>query len=239
VGWQVTRTPLSSEPRDRGRKLRLEILIWVAFGIGALSVGVLGVRSGSSGQELDNNIIISQGQILSAEKSNSASLSTLMGMLVAKDSPAAPVLKSTQSLKISPTPVPRTSKEGPKVPSPNQGPPPTKESLLPPSSEVLSISQVSKVSTRANAPFEIEVVVQKKVAMPTLKMAIECDKPLIDARLLFGGVRMMTQEGIVKDHPNIFIFSYESATPMFDQSHAVVVDFWAKEFPTCGKVATF
>jgi hypothetical protein len=102
----------------------------------------------------------------------------------------------------------------------------------------LVISQSPKTSTRPDAPIEIEVVVQTIAIFPSLKMVIQCDKPLVDGSVMNGGVRMMTSSGVLKEHPNIFVFTYESASPPFGPANPLIVDLWSKEPVVCSQVAT-
>jgi hypothetical protein len=125
---------------------------------------------------------------------------------------------------------PTTSDANPKLPSP---------SLLPPNNGTLTITQSSKVSTRPDAPYETDVVVQTSTTMPTLKMAIQCDKELVSGALNMNVVDIMESSGVLKDHPNIFIYSYSSSMLPFGPSNPVIVDLWSKKPITCNRVASY
>jgi hypothetical protein len=114
---------------------------------------------------------------------------------------------------------------------------------LPPNSGKLTISQTSKTSTRADAPYETEIVIQTTESFPTLKMLVQCDKPLLDVQPSIGGttgtVQMMVGFGILKEHPSVIAYSYGSSTPPFSPANPVVIDVWSKEPVTCKQVTTF
>jgi hypothetical protein len=105
----------------------------------------------------------------------------------------------------------------------------------------LRITQKEGISSRPDAPHKTELIVQASIDFPTLKMLIECDSPILDARLHLssGGVLMMTSQGLVKEHPNLIIFTYGSATPQFGPANPLLVDVWSQEPVTCNQVTTF
>jgi hypothetical protein len=103
----------------------------------------------------------------------------------------------------------------------------------------LNISQSVKPSTNPDASFETEVVVQTDTVFPSLRFAIQCDKPIVSGTVMNSGVRMMTNSGVVKEHPNVFVYSYGSATPPFGPANPLIIDLWSKEPITCKEAATF
>jgi hypothetical protein len=120
------------------------------------------------------------------------------------------------------------------IPSePNPAPPPPQQARL-------IVSQKQQVSTREDAPYKTEVTVQATTDFPSLKLIIQCDKPLVDAGggMTNGGVLMMTSQGLVKDHPNVYLFTYQSAAPQFGPQNPIAINVWSKESVKCG-AATF
>lgn len=115
--------------------------------------------------------------------------------------------------------------------------------LFPPANSTLSVSQSDKVSTRKDAPYEIEVVVQTSATFQSLKFAMQCDKPLADAQPMIGGasgtLQMMVSSGILKEHTNVFVYSYGSSVPPFGPPNPLIIDVWSKEPVKCDQVATF
>jgi hypothetical protein len=107
----------------------------------------------------------------------------------------------------------------------------------------LTITQSQKISTRMDAPVETEVVIQTDNTFPSLKLVMQCDKPLVDAQPTIGGAvgvgQMATSFGILREHPNIFVYSYGLSIPPFGPANPLVIDVWSKEPVTCGQVATF
>jgi hypothetical protein len=105
----------------------------------------------------------------------------------------------------------------------------------------LTISQKSQVSSRQDAPYKTDVVVQTTTEFPSLKMLVQCDKPLVDgsAGIGAGGVMMVTSQGVLKDHPNVFIFTYQSAAPPFGPASPITISLWSKEPIQCNEAATF
>lgn len=114
---------------------------------------------------------------------------------------------------------------------------------LPPNNGKLKISQTPKTSTRADAPYETEVVIQTTDIFPSLKMLVQCDGPVVDAQPSIGGtmgtVQMMISFGVLRDHPNVIAYSYGSSTPPFGPANPVVINVWSKAPITCDQVATF
>jgi hypothetical protein len=108
----------------------------------------------------------------------------------------------------------------------------------PPQQARLIVSQKQDISTREDAPFKTIVTVQATADFPTLKMLLKCDKPLMDGQGGPAGVMMMTSQGIVKDHPNIYIFTYQSAAPPFGPQNPLILTLWSKEAIKC-EAATF
>lgn len=118
--------------------------------------------------------------------------------------------------------------------------PPTQKHLLPPAELAhLTVSQSRKISTRVDAPTQTEVIIQTDKVFPTLKLVLQCDKPLIEAEPVGVGIATMVGYGVVKEHPNVVVYSYESAVPPFGPAHPVVINVWSKEPVTCNQVATF
>jgi hypothetical protein len=138
--------------------------------------------------------------------------------------------------------VPRTGK-APGTQERQQPPTIPEQPSLPPNSANLAISQTPKISTRSDAPYETEVVIQTTTSFPSLKMLVQCDKQLVYAQPSIGGtagtVQMMVSFGVLKDHPNIFSYSYGSSTPPFGPANPVVVDVWSRDPVTCNQAATF
>ncbi|SRR6266498_429163 len=119
---------------------------------------------------------------------------------------------------------------------------PTPTKTAPPLHAHLSITQSPKISTRTDAPVETEVVVQTDIVFPTLKFVMQCDKPLIDAQPTIGGTnslgQMSVSSGIIRDHPNVVVYSYGSSAPPFGPANPLVIDVWSEEPVTCDQVAT-
>jgi hypothetical protein len=111
------------------------------------------------------------------------------------------------------------------------------------SSAHLTVTQSTKISTRADAPVETEVVVQTDRVFPTLKFVMQCDQRLIDAQPTIGGSmslgQMSVSSGVIREHPNVVVYSYGSSAPPFGPANPLVIDVWSKEPVTCNQVATF
>jgi hypothetical protein len=112
------------------------------------------------------------------------------------------------------------------------------EPASPPTTARLILSQKSQISTREDAPYQTEVTVQTTVEFPTLKLLIRCDKPLVDGNGGLNAIMMMTSQGVIKDHPNFYILTYQSAVPPFGPKNPIIVSLWSKEPVKC-EAATF
>jgi len=145
--------------------------------------------------------------------------------------------ESSPEPKKKPKPSTLTSK--PESANPQTGP---SEIPHPPVNHAtLTITQKPDVSTRADAPYMTDVIVQTTAEFPTLKIVLQCNKPLIDgnATVGSGGVLMMTSVGVVKDHPNLVFFTYQSAAPPFGPANPITFRLWSKETIKCDEAATF
>ncbi|HYB60927.1 MAG TPA: hypothetical protein VEH50_05555 [Methylomirabilota bacterium] len=83
----------------------------------------------------------------------------------------------------------------------------------------LTVTQSYRISSRPDAPVEAEVVIQTDQTYPSLKLVLQCDKPLVDAQMTLGGtegvVQMAVSRGLVQGHPNVVLYSYGLSTPPF------------------------
>jgi hypothetical protein len=104
---------------------------------------------------------------------------------------------------------------------------------------VLTISQTDKISTRSDAPYEIEVVIQSTVEFPELKLTFQCDKKLVNVEPMTVGVFMMQQFGILQGHPNVYFEGYASATPPFGPANPLIFEVWTKEPAICAQVQSY
>lgn len=113
---------------------------------------------------------------------------------------------------------------------------------LPRSNGIVSVvSQIPETSTRADAPYEIQVVIQTSVVWSTLKLAIECNGDLVggSATMSSGGATMMSLSSLAKGHPNIFIYEYGSAIPPFGPADPLEINLWSEKAVSCSEVTTF
>jgi hypothetical protein len=111
----------------------------------------------------------------------------------------------------------------PNLPSKPKPAQPSAPSSTPPSATLslqahLNVTQSQKISTRTDAPVETEVVVQTDNTFPSLKFVMQCNKSLIDAHPTIGGtggtVQMMVSSGVLREHPNVVVYSYGSSVPL-------------------------
>lgn len=140
--------------------------------------------------------------------------------------------ESVASAKPSPKPRPVVAPKPPEQPT--QSP-----VVTPPQAAQLTITQSPDVSSRSDAPYLIRVVVQSNVVFPSLKLAIECDGPIVEGHGGYAGAFMMTSQGVVNGHPNIFVFTYQSAMPPFGPANPITLNFWSKQPIACTKAQTF
>lgn len=105
----------------------------------------------------------------------------------------------------------------------------------------LTVSQKSDISTDANAPRKTDVVVQTTRDFPSLKFALKCDGPIAhgSGAVGNGGVMFMTSQGVVKGHPNIFVLTYQTASPPFGPANPLHFSLWSKETIHCTRASTF
>lgn len=194
---------------------------------GALLVVLLivqGIRTQRSQSDADQAFMSSQNQNRIERQQTDLKIDGLFALLETKK-PPQPMPSNTHSSAKPPT---------------LQAPLDDKSQLpvLPPSTN-LTITQTDEPSTRADAPFKSRIVVQTTQVFSSLKLAIRCNKELIDGNVDMSEILVMARDGVVRTTPNIFIFSYESANPPFGPSNPVAVNLWSREKFTCNQAATF
>jgi len=139
------------------------------------------------------------------------------------------------------TPVPGTT-------HPKQPKPPlrsTPQTIVPPSQLTsggigkLIVTQSPDISTRDDAPYLTRVVIQSTVEFSHLKLALECDGPIVDGHGGVNGAMIMMGEGVANGYPNVFVLTYQSASPAFGPSSPITLSLWSKNPIHCSRVTTF
>jgi hypothetical protein len=118
----------------------------------------------------------------------------------------------------------------PVVPAPIATPPPQVAQF--------SVTQNQEVSSRTDAPYKIRVVVQANMDLSTLRMAVQCDGPIVavhggNTGIFLGG------KGIVNGHPNVYVINYQSITPPFGPANPIILYMWSANPIRCNEVSTF
>jgi hypothetical protein len=103
----------------------------------------------------------------------------------------------------------------------------------------LIITQSPDISTREDAPYKTRVVIQSNLDFPSLKLLVQCDGPLVDGAGGVTGIMIMTSQGVVTDHPNLFFLTYQSATQPFGPASPIILDLWSKQPIQYTQAATF
>jgi len=217
LGWRVTVHP--PDPQNRGLRRVYEAGFIAAALITIVLVGLATYRQGISSRESSDAVMLMGRKLTDLQTITNHKLDTLYALLETR-------------LDLSPP----TSKIPAKAPQVKpQTPPPTTL----PATATLTISQSPKVSSRADAEYETEVVVQTTTEILSVKLLVQCNKDLVAVTSDTSMVAFMVREGILRDHPNVFLFSYASAQPPFGPAHPLVFDVWSKEPITCNQAATF
>ncbi|MGB8786042.1 MAG: hypothetical protein WA755_16690 [Candidatus Acidiferrales bacterium] len=152
-------------------------------------------------------------------------------------------MSSEPEVEIKPQQHPQPQrKPQPQKPNPpaELNPTPKRGNPRPPSS-LFTVVRSEKYSTRVDAPYETEFVVQTPTVFSALNMTMTCDKPLVDFKIHFpsGGVQMTVRWGIVREHPNVLFYSYGFASPPFGPDNPLIVDVWSMEPINCEPPATY
>jgi hypothetical protein len=159
--------------------------------------------------------------------------------------PTAQPAPLPQSTALPPT-VPTSPKHPkPVEPTPTPGPaiPPTQppSQLSPSGPEVARfiLTQSEDVSSRDDAPHLTRVVIQTNVEFPTLRLALQCDGPIVEGNGGINGAMMMVSEGVANGYPNVFVLKYGSASPHFGPASPITISLWSKQPIHCGQATTF
>jgi hypothetical protein len=152
--------------------------------------------------------------------------------------PPSPVTKSEAPTKTkkqtSPSPTVPQNAPAPSAPTENNV-----QSTSPQVAQFL-VTQSTETPDNPDEPNKIAVVVQTNLSFPSLRLAIECDGPISHGNGGIGtGVMMMTSQGVVNGYPNIYLFTYQSATPQFGPSSPLVFRFWSQNPIRCIRARTF
>lgn len=191
-----------------------------------------GVRQILSQSSSDETFMKIQDELSKVQRAYDQKVDGLFALLQTNTAHAAPPPKLVRPTHATGGTAPNVSTAQAQQPQPQ----------LPPSKGTLTVTQSSKPSTRADAPYETEVVVQTSQTFTSLKFAMQCDKPIIEGHPMVGSggmVQMNVRTGILKDHPNVFVYSYGSSVPPFDPANPLVIDVWSKEPVICNQAATF
>ena len=101
------------------------------------------------------------------------------------------------------------------------------------------VTQTPDTSDMPDAPYKTLVVVQTNASFPSLRIAVECDGPITKGIGGYTGMFVMSSQGIVNGHPNIYVLTYQSATPPFGPANPLTFSFWSKEELHCTQASTF
>jgi hypothetical protein len=102
-----------------------------------------------------------------------------------------------------------------------------------------TVTQSEDVSSRSDAPHLTRVVIQTNVEFSHLKLALQCDGPIVEGSGGLNGVTMMMNKGIANGYPNVFVFTYGSAIPPFGPASPITISLWSKNPIHCGQATTF
>ncbi|MGB7549228.1 MAG: hypothetical protein WBM14_15925 [Terracidiphilus sp.] len=143
---------------------------------------------------------------------------------------------------VNPSKVQRPSND-PKIPKkPSEQP--TTPIALPPTAEPapmvahFSVTQNQEVSSRADAPYKIRVVVQTNMDLSALRLAVQCDSPIVVAQAGNTGM-FIGGHGIVNGHPNVYVINYRSITPPFGPANPIILYMWSANPIRCNEISTF
>lgn len=137
--------------------------------------------------------------------------------------PVSPEPKHSRPVK------PTTTAPGPTVP-------PTQTTTV----AHFTLTQSEDISSRSDAPHLARVVIQTNVEFPKqLKLALQCDGPITDGSGGISGVMMMVSQGVANGYPNVYVLTYESATPAFGPSSPITINLWSKQPIQCTQATTF
>jgi hypothetical protein len=143
-------------------------------------------------------------------------------------------LAKGQSPKNSPPSVHTNLGRGNKIPP--QKPP--QQAPNNPITTQLIVTQSLDISDRPETPYKTRVVVQSTVEFSSLRLAIECDGPIAQGSG-GNGAMFMTNQGIVDGHPNIYVLTYQSATPPLGPANPLPFIFCSKGPINCTHASTF
>jgi hypothetical protein len=118
-----------------------------------------------------------------------------------------------------------------------------KQTVSPPTPDVgkFVVTQTSMPTTRPDAPNHLRVVVQTTIDFPSLRFALKCSQPIIDAQ---GGVgpdrnEMMSRREIDPKDRTVWTYQYGSSRPSFGPANPLTIDVWSAVPNDCRNASTF
>ena len=250
MGWRLIRNPLL--PQQTRRTLLYE-LCFLSIGLITIGLGgLLAFRQIAAQAQFNSAFMTAENRLIRERTLSDARVAPLFELLKPQSSKVGTKREKAKNpnLARNKPPVqeelPKDGEHAKAIPEQSPEEKPKEEETETdkfhwklPASNVLTVTQASKVSTRSDFKYYAEVVVATKVPIPLpLRLLVECNKKLGEVQGV-GRILMMSSQGIVGKYPNMFMLSAEDVRPQFTPASPLVFMVWAEDEFACVRAATF
>lgn len=174
---------------------------------------VQGIRQINSQSASDNSLMTMQQRIREERHLSDAKIDGLFALLKPQ-----PLGTGAMPNPVKPRVAPRPSQ-------------PEEQTGVTASASWVRVSHQDRPSTRADAPFAQELIVQVSKEVSPVRLAITCDQNIVDGKHLNGGAFTMYSIGVLTDNPRVFVLGYQ--TPPLTPAAPLDIEIWTKEKAKC------
>jgi hypothetical protein len=194
-------------------------LFWVPGVLCFVATVYLAVRTDRDNTDKNNAIMSSQKELQQQQQKSDQKIDIIFNLL-------QPSLSATHQ-KFQPMVKPVAAPN----PSDHQGGLPQVNPATTAEASWVRVSRTERVSTRADAPYATELVVQTSKEISPVRMIVQCDQDIVAGQHLNGGAFMMYSVGVAQGNPKAFILRYDF--PSFTPSSPIDIELWSRSPSKC------
>jgi hypothetical protein len=95
----------------------------------------------------------------------------------------------------------------------------------------VKVSHEDRVSTRADAPFAQELIIQVSNQTSPVRAVITCNEEVIDGDAIGVGAIVNYRKGVMSSNPKVFVLAYQF--PPLSPRQPLSIEIWTKQKATC------